>query len=232
MDKLSLKLNNDLIFYNDMQRIKSLLLMKEIPDAYPEDVSRILSLPFGNPYYVDRFEFINLSSFALVSERWVKPLAEFIGGRACLEIMAGKGVLSKCLNSHGVRIIATDDYSWNWHRSRDDTGGRRVLREELWFDVRGMDCETAIDLYGADCGFVICSMPPYKDASLRRALLRMRQVNGRCRLIYIGEPKGGMNADAGFFDTTVVVKNDAKFNRIAGLYQHWCSMNDRLWLME
>ena len=231
-DSSDAKISPEEIFFNEMQKIRSRLLKKEIPEVFPEGVSKILSLPFNNDYYVDRFDFINISSFALISKRWAGPLAEFIGGEKCLEIMAGKGVLSKCLSDFGVKITATDDRSWSWNRTRENTGGRKITDDEFWCDVIEEDCIKAVEKYGGDAGFIICSMPPYKSAGPYHSLIKMREINDRARFIYIGEPRGGMNAENRFFDEAEVIKNDEMFNRAASLYQNWHSMNDKLFLMK
>ena len=227
-----MNINTEKIFYDDMQAIRSLLLKKEIPDCYPEDISSIAQLPFANKYYIDRFDFINISSFALVSKKWVKPLADYIGGKKCLEIMAGKGVLSKCLSDYGADITATDNFTWKWHRSKQEKAGRPLGHEELWYAIEDMDCVDSVIKYGSRIGFIICSWPPYRDNKLHEALLKMREINSECRLIYIGENRGGCTADENFFMEAKIIKDDAGFNYIAGNFQRWQSADDGIFLIK
>jgi hypothetical protein len=219
-------------FFDKMQEIKALLHNKEIPDAYPERISGVSQRPFNNPYYIDRFDFINISSFALVSKRWIGPLAAYIRNHKCLEIMAGKGVVAKGLNGYGVDIKATDNYTWKWHRSRQNKNGRRAARDELWYDVEYLDCVEAINRYGGAVGYIICSWPPYESGDVYRALLTMREVNPECKLIYIGEEAGGCNAEGRFYRAARFIGDDGAFNHVAGLFQRWPTIRDRIMLAE
>ena len=50
--------------------------------------------------------------YCFYSRPLVEALARLIAGRACLEIAAGDGTLSRFLAEAGVAVTATDDYSW------------------------------------------------------------------------------------------------------------------------
>lgn len=50
--------------------------------------------------------------YCFYSRPLVEALARLIGDRACLEIGAGDGTLSRFLAGAGANITATDDYSW------------------------------------------------------------------------------------------------------------------------
>jgi len=185
-------------YTEEMRRIREKLLVKEVPDEYPRGVSNLLCYGLDFNTSIDRFSFINISSFALVSKAWVEPLADFLGDKKCLEIMAGRGVLSKALSDCGVDIKATDDFSWSW-RGKISEDKAVLTRSELWFDVEEADCIESIEKYGADIGYLVCSWPPMEN-SMCRALLKMREINPECKLIYIGEDDGGCTADDEFFD--------------------------------
>ena len=219
-------------FYEEMQEVKELLLKKEIPDRYPESIEKIRQDPYKNDYYVNRFDFINISSFALISKKWVVPLAEYISANKCLEVMAGKGVLSKSLYDCGVNIKATDNYTWKWHRSGQNKGGQRLSLDELWFGVENMDCIEAIIKYGANMDFIICCWPPYQSDALYHALIKMRDINPKCRLIYIGEGKGGCNAENRFFNEAVYINDDERFNDITRRFQKWAAIYDKISLIK
>jgi len=218
--------------YDEMQAIKQLLLEKQIPDDYPDDISIIVQQPFTGDFFIDRFDFINISSFALVSNRWAAPLADYIGGLKCLEIMAGRGVLSKALCDNGVNITATDDFTWKWNRTVENKKGELLNRDELWYGVEDLECVKSIEKYGGDVGFIICCCPPYRDLCTYNALMKMREVNPDCKFIYIGEGRGGCHAEAKFFKEARYITDDAAFNKIAQLYQDWAGMNDGIMLME
>ena len=216
-------------YYDKLSKIRSLLEEKKIPDKYPPEVSE-----YFLSHYIDqnisRTAFISLSSFALISKAWLKPLTEYIGKRKCLEIMAGSGMLSKGLSDFGVGIIATDDFSWKWDRGEENEEST-LEADNLWCHIENLDCEAAIEKYGAGVGYIICCWPPM-DESMCKALLKMRKVNPECNLIYIGEGPSGCNADDSFFEYATYIKGEAAFRRAADNFQRWHGIHDRLCLIS
>ena len=69
--------------------------------------------------------------YCFYSSRLIKELAALIDNKLCLEIGAGDGTLSRLFNEDGIRIIATDDYSWGHTISYPDTVERIDAREAL-----------------------------------------------------------------------------------------------------
>jgi hypothetical protein len=214
-------------FYNEMQNIKTQLLKKELPERYPEEIflCQNFDKSFMN-FYVDRYEFIRLGSFALISKSWVKKLANFLNGKKCLEIMAGQGILAKGLASFGVDIIATDDFSWKWGQTRTSEG-RSLADEDLWFPVENLTCLQAIEKYAKEIDYLICCWP-YMDPSMNEALLEMRKINPSCKLIYIGEGTGGCTANDDFFENANFIRTEETFNIAANEFQSWWGINDFL----
>ena len=169
---------------NFLEMIKN----KELPEDLSDD--------FLNPYsfnwytYGYREEAIRHMGFALITKRFARNLANYINGEKCLEIMAGKGTLSKALLDEGVDIKVTDNFSWKHRLNMDDT----------WTQVENIDCLDAIRKYGKDVSYIICSWIPYEDSIGYEALKLMNEVNPNCKMIVIGEGKGGCTADDKFFD--------------------------------
>lgn len=83
--------------------------------------------------------------YCFYSRRLIRELAAMVGDRACLEIAAGDGTLSRFLDKEGVQITATDDYSW----SPNVTFPAAVLRQ---------DARSALRLHKPEV--VVCSWPP------------------------------------------------------------------------
>ena len=215
-------------FYDAMHEIKQKLLNRIIPEEYPVGISDWI--PYKRENNINRDDYINISSYALVSHRWVKPLSEYVGQAKCLEIMAGRGVLAEALSQHGTSIVATDDFSWNWEGgSRNDT--KPLIREDLWFDVEHVNCIGAIEKYGGEVEYIICSWPNMND-SMYDALHKMREINPNCKLIYIGEGEGGFTASDLFFKTAVFINNDQHFDNVAKMYQNWVGVYDRMYLVK
>lgn len=87
--------------------------------------------------------------YCFYSRQLVHALAALIGKRTCLEIAAGDGTLTRFLADRGVRITATDDYSWK----------HEVKYPE--FVVR-KDAGEALREYAPEV--VLCSWPPAGNA--------------------------------------------------------------------
>lgn len=83
--------------------------------------------------------------YCFYSKPLIETLAQLIGGRACLEVAAGDGTLSRFLAAEGVKVTATDDYSWKHAVIYPGT----VLK---------MDAAQALRKFNP--AVVICSWPP------------------------------------------------------------------------
>jgi hypothetical protein len=83
--------------------------------------------------------------YCFYSKKLIAQLAKLIAGRDCHEIGAGDGTLSRFLAEAGVKITASDDYSW----------AHRIQYPE---SVVQMNAETALKHYNPQV--VICSWPP------------------------------------------------------------------------
>ena len=162
-----------------------------IPETYPIEVSACSDLDL----FKYRNRLIKAGSFSLVSYDWVRKLKEtIIKDSKCLEIMAGSGMLAKALKDVGCDVIATDNKSWKFI-NRDEREDRTWF-DNPFTDVEELDCIDAIEKYGKDVDFVIVSWA-YMDDTCYRALLKMREVNPECLMIYIGE-YGDCCADENF----------------------------------
>lgn len=187
---------------------------RELPEVYPPEVS--MPSPFLDYY---RSAFIQLMGYSLVCRSWVRPLAQFIGSRKVLEIMSGTGALAKALEDEGVDIIATDDFSW------------KATFAGQWTKVEKRSALSAVKKYGRSVDFIIMSWPYLDDMALK-SLEKMRSINPDCRLIYIGEPKGGCNANDGFFSRAVLDEYDRALEPVRQEYPCWHSFNDTVCLYK
>lgn len=179
-----------------------------IPESFPSD---LLSS------YLLRDFVIKYMGFALVSNDWVKNLAKWIGDRTCLEIMGGKGVLSKALYENNVNIICTDDHSWD---SFDFT--------DLWFDVKKIDCLKAIEEYKTD--LIIISWP-YMDSKAYDCLQKIREINSDAQILYIGDPSSKSTADDNFHKSMKIIK-DNNIEYINSIFKSWAGINDKIYLVK
>lgn len=194
-----------------------------VPKRMPKDLGLYLSihLDLTNPFHREtllyRDKYIRQVGFARISQDWVNPLARWIGKRKCLEVMAGSGALTYALRELGVKIIATDDFSWS-------------KPFKPWIKVDNMDCIVAVERFGKEVDFVICSWP-YMDDTAYRLLLKMREVNPKCRMIYIGEGWGGCTANDDFFE--IAIEDNVKgFYDAVSNFSSWDGIHDRIKLYK
>lgn len=181
-----------------------------IPEAYPESKQRSFlwdenSLDMNSLLLRD--ELIRLCGYSFLCYRWIRPLANWIGSRVCLEIMGGSGALSYGLRSCGVNIHCTDNRQWE-------------QQQPLWFcnpwvDVEKLDAIDAIRKYGKKAAVVICSWP-YMDDDCYHALMAMRKANPNAVLLYIGEGPSGATASDKFFENAIPVDDPAFYKAVEG----------------
>jgi len=133
-----------------------------------------------------RRECISRGMWAMVEQTWTQELADWIGNRDCLEIMAGAGWLAKALFNKGVAITATDDYSWDGNQHSKDM--KRVHPVSLMHSIDAVLLPVAEVL--------IVSWPPYGGSDIIDAC---RLWGPERPVVYIGEGVGGCNAPEEFF---------------------------------
>ena len=122
-----------------------------------------------------------MGMWAIVDKTWTKKLADWIGDRTVLEVMAGKGWLAKALSEHGVDILPTD--SKEWHKEQEEV-----------FPVVKMDALKAAASYKRD--ILLVSWPPYTKTKINEVC----EVYRGKPIIYIGEGPGGCTANDVFFE--------------------------------
>ena len=156
-----------------------------------------------------------LGLWTVIDQIWPKILADWIGSRSVLEIMAGAGWLAKALAENGVNITATDDYSWN-----GSDGQHKQIR--YVHPVKKLHALEAIATIEAD--ILLCSWPPYGDGTICAACRLWRPEKP---IIYIGEGEGGCNAPDEFFEHFQRIDD-----RPAIPMQSWDSLHDHVFIGE
>ncbi len=127
----------------------------------------------------------SLGIWALVDQKWTQELANWIGEKECLEVMAGNGLLAKALECKGVSTLATDDKSW------DDPENEPFV----FCDIKKLDAIEAIKVYG-DCDVLIMSWPP-PNVSISFDVLKVWGSDKP--IVFIGDKAGGMTACDEFY---------------------------------
>lgn len=180
-------------------------------------VETIPSKIFTEEGYKDLREYcVFRMGFSVVTKENCRVLAQIIKDNNVLEVMAGLGSYTATLRELGVNVIATDDMSWMDY----DTSKYKNWKKYSWIkDLESLDAVEAINKYGKDVGFILMSWPPQNESYALDALLAMRRVNSECRMIYIGEKKGGCTANNDFFDEMIDISNE--FDEIKKLRQSY-----------
>lgn len=192
-----------------------LLQQKEIPESWPELIAK--------KTLAAKEEIIGYCGYCLLAYDWLRPLAQWIGNRPCLEIMCGSGSLSKGLQNCGVNIQATDDHSW----MKDHAISWFV---DSWTEIEQQNAVAAIEKYGQEVDFVICSWP-FGSEDCYQALLKMREVNPAVRMIYIGEWRSGANASDSFFDAAECIE-DETFVQAVQKFKSIYGNSDKVYLLK
>lgn len=183
----------------------------------PKNVSDDFLMSFTSSIY--RRDYIKYCGFALLTEEFIDNLYEYVKYSKCLEIMAGKGAISKELKDRGVDVIATDDYSWD----------KKLRLSDTWINIEKIDCIEAIKKYGKDVDFIICSWIPYEDSIGYEALKTMNDINPSCKMIVFGEAKYGCTAEGLFFDHSESVHgNEVGYESDIEGYKSWNSIHDKV----
>lgn len=158
--------------------------------------------------------------FALISEKFIKKLAEWIGERKCLEIMSGTGALAASLKKEGVSCIATDNFSW----------GEWNFTQNYWTEIENIDCLDAIEKYAKEVDIVIMSWCPMEDIGYE-ALMKMREVNPNLIMLMIGEGEGGCTGSNLLYENLIVIEHEETM-KLNEVFRCWDGIHDRVWIIK
>lgn len=185
----------------------NLLRHKIIPDTWWD-------VPFDELGARDRMAYYG--SWSLIAWDWIRPFAEWVGDRKCLEIMAGHGMWSKALRDCGVNVLAvTDDMSWVCSPPTPLDWFQRP--EQFWMPVENIDCEAAVRAYPA-ADLILCSWPYDGDDGAYRSLLAMREVcSADTQFVMIGRITGATGCYR--FHKNAHLINDLAFERAVEKYR-------------
>ena len=209
--------------------IITLLENHQIPDEYPErtrsqEYPQFMNMELDNNSTYYRSRIIHNSCFPFLAKKWIEPLAKWIGRRKVLEVMAGSGALSKSLKECGVNIKPTDIYENDYFMSYD-------WGNKLWCDVEQISANDAIEKYGKEVDIIIMSWPPYQTSDAHDTLIKMREINPDCIMLYIGESQGGCTADDDFFTIAEFFEDPEFEEEVGSNYRSSYGIHDRLYIV-
>jgi len=175
------------------------------------------SSPYGRDWKMGNIEVwkgrddtISRGMWAIVDKIWTKKLAKWIGGRTCLEVMAGAGWLAKALSEYGIDIIATDNGDWD----------KRHSKMVIVHPIEKLDGLQAAIKY-SDRDILIISWPPYGDMNICRICEQWMDK----LIIYIGEDDGGCNAPEEFWQHFNTIKPQPRIPLMA-----WSGLHDSVYI--
>lgn len=116
-----------------------------------------------------------------------------------LEVMAGNACWSKALSQVGVKMRATDSFSWS---KGSQTGS------SLFFPTQNMPAAQAIKRY-TDVDLIICCWAPNFGKSDVSVLAAYRQlINSNAKLLFVAEKDGATNTPQ-FWQSAKIVKSES-----------------------
>lgn len=160
--------------------------------------------------------------WALVTWKWLRPFAEWINGRKVLEVMSGRGWISKGLRELGVDVIATDNFSSHMHWN-----GKGTVT-----DVEEIDSLLAVEKYGKNIDILLMAWAPYNDPIAYNVAKKLYEVNPDTIIVFIGESWGGCTANDEFFDSTETIDDPVFEDTVSDNYEAWFSVNDYPMLLK
>ena len=177
---------------------------KTIPPTFPDGLisgggwNDEIDRSFDNWFmkvYEAREKLTKKGLWTVIDQKWTKILADWIGDRKCIEIMAGAGWLAKALSESGIDIVATDNDSW--------TNKAHTELEKVYL-IECLDAVEAVSSNYKDRDILIVSWPPYNDDTICEVC---EKWGTKKPIVYIGEGEGGCNAPDDFWKRFKKIKN-------------------------
>lgn len=179
-------LNNNLS--NELIKIKSLLktgvLTKDCYDLFEKQNQNNFELNLSLMMFRDLY--IHNYGFFIVSEDFLEKSVKFFSDSKILEVGAGSGFLSACLQGYGIDVTPTD-----LHTENNDYGFT-----QMHTNVLQKDSIDYLKINNDKFDTVLMSWPDYCSTFAYDVLKNMKSGQ---TLIYIGESEGGCTANDNFF---------------------------------
>jgi hypothetical protein len=157
----------------------------------------------GNPEGSGRLAYAQMAlqeiyAYAIPSPATIAWVADFCAGRRLVEHGAGRGYWAEQLTRGGVDVAA---YDFEPPDKTDNASFSRAAGhlDVVWHHVGDLgEFEAGKDRYG-DAVLFLC-WPPGWGNTMASDVLREFEEAGGTRLIFIGQPRGGMTGDDAFFE--------------------------------
>jgi len=163
--------------------------------------------------------------WAYINAPFLKDLAEFVGDRPVLEVMAGNGYISKGLqNLHPQQHIITTD-SKAWTKEADNQTGKHPVTT-----IEGLDAVSAFEKYAGDIDYVIMSWSPDKLTIDWDLLQAIRASDHQVPLICIGEQYGATGSKQ-FWDQAIY-QDGAAVDKLNAHYRPFDLIHDQVYVVR
>lgn len=137
--------------------------------------------------------------WAYTSRPFIADLADFVGDRAVLEVMAGNGYISKGLRDAHKTVYATDSQAWT---KENETGKHPVT------PIEPLTALDAFHKYQDQVGVVVMSWSPDGLPLDWELLQAIRQADTTVDFVVLGEPHGATGSKT-FWDHAQFTENAA-----------------------
>ncbi|CAJ1229734.1 hypothetical protein LZY01_21440 [Levilactobacillus zymae] len=137
--------------------------------------------------------------WAYTPRPFISDLADFVGDRAVLEVMAGNGYISKGLRDAHKTVYATDSQAWT---AENETGRHPVTT------IEALSAVDAFQKYHDQVGVVVMSWSPDGLPLDWELLQAIRQSHATVDFVVLGEPHGATGSTK-FWDNAEFIENAA-----------------------
>ena len=196
----------DKSFYEDVICFIESLQRKEIPSKMPFSPDIFDNFTENNLKKDTTMMYLrnycqSIGLYGIVTKDYCKSIKENIGDKKILEVMSGRGFLSKGLADEGVNIIATDDFSWN-----------NVV--DPVYGVENLSAIEAVRKYKDKSDVLLISWPPYDKYEINEVI---QEWGSKKNIIYIGKVDGCCANDE-FFNMLSLKESKTKQSTFSGLH--------------
>jgi hypothetical protein len=170
------------------------------PSVSEHDGRRVVN--GGNPEGSARLAFAQMMlqatySYAIPAPETMEWVSAFCAGRQVVELGAGRGYWADQISRAGVEVRAFDSEPPD--QVDNVSFPRSGKQEDVWYQV-----EKVVDLGSVFDGrtdrvLLLCWPPGWGNTMASEALAAFEKAGGT-RLIFVGQPRGGMTGDDAFFD--------------------------------
>lgn len=196
-----------------------------IYSAYGDKIGIDLSSIYNYSLLLDvtiREKFISNGMYALITTDFLDALAYVLKDKHVLEIMSGRGYLSRGLADRNITIHTVDDMSW-----RDQLG----WPNKSYIKTEKLDAIKSVAKYGKYVDVIIMSWCPYQSTIDNEVLEMMREVNPNCTLLVISEGSGGcIGSDLFHSNANTVFPEVSIF--LNKYFESWDGIHDRVIMVK